>query len=128
MAGTVRMEQQRQSRGETERRNPYPRTGRRMSLGNRGRTDKIVPFHRTGRLIFSMQAPVRDEQVKEIADIMEQGIVVLLNLQGCEYAAARRILDFLAGAAYAGEYEIIKIARNTYMIVPPDVEVCDMGA
>ena len=72
MAGTVRMEQQRQSRGETERRNPYPRTGRRMSLGNRGRPDKIVPFHRTGRLIFSMQAPVRDDQVKEIADIMEQ--------------------------------------------------------
>ena len=128
MAGVVRMDRQGQSRRETERRNTYPRTGRRMSLGNRGRSDKIVPFHRSEHLKFSMQAPVRDDQVKEIADIMEQGIVVLLNLQGCEYAAARRILDFLAGAAYAGEYEIIKIARNTYMIAPPDVEVCDMGA
>ena len=36
---------------------------------------------------------------------------------------ARRILDFLSGVAYANDGKIKKVASNTYIIIPNNVDL-----
>ena len=49
--------------------------------------------------------------------------VVLLNLESTNRDVARRLLDFLSGAAYASDGQIKRVANSTYIITPYNVDV-----
>lgn len=60
-----------------------------------------------------------------IADYLCQGYTVLLNLEEMSTDEARRIVDFLSGAAYARDGQILHIARGAYLLIPHDVDLLD---
>ena len=93
----------------------------------RGR-QKLGSIHARERQKLTIQTPTLDGQAREIAGIMLQGDMVLLNLQRCPGETARRILDFLAGVAYASGYGIERVAQSTYLITPPCVAVSRQDA
>ena len=48
---------------------------------------------------------------------------VVLNLEKTQKDVARRLLDFLSGVAYAQEGKIKKVALQTYIVTPYNVDI-----
>ena len=67
--------------------------------------------------------PDRFEDVTTIADHLNDGKTVVLNLEEASKEVSRRIVDFLSGAAYANGGSMRKVARSTFIIVSRGVDV-----
>lgn len=90
-----------------------------------GRNNKIVNIHATTQLKVVVMTPERWEAAPEIVDHLREKRTVVLNLEKVEKDAntARRILDFVSGAAYASEGKVKRVAARTYLIIPFNVDL-----
>ena len=64
--------------------------------------------------------PESYKNASQIADHLLNGRTVVLNLESTNKETARRLIDFLTGAAYAIGGDIKKVSNNTYVITPGD--------
>ena len=87
------------------------------------RRNKVVNIHATTQLKVVLVKPERFENASEIADQLKDKRTVVLNLESTNKDVARRLIDFLSGVAYAGEGKIKKVAANTYIITPYNVDI-----
>ncbi len=60
---------------------------------------------------------------QKIADHLLSDRTVVLNLESTNKESARRLIDFLSGVAYSIEGYIQRVANNTFVIVPKNVDV-----
>ncbi len=60
---------------------------------------------------------------QKIADHLLNRRTVVLNLEATNKEAARRLIDFLSGVAYSIDGYIQRVANNTFVIVPNNVDV-----
>ena len=67
--------------------------------------------------------PERFDDVKAIADHLNEGKTVILNLEIANRDESRRIVDFLSGVAYANQGNMRKVAASTFIIVARNVDV-----
>lgn len=67
--------------------------------------------------------PDRFDEVTSIADHLNEGKTVVLNLEESAREVSRRIVDFLSGVAYANGGNMRKVAKNTFIIVARGVDV-----
>ncbi|MBO4468644.1 MAG: cell division protein SepF [Clostridia bacterium] len=67
--------------------------------------------------------PERFDDVKAIADHLNEGKTVILNLEIANHEESRRIVDFLSGVAYANSGNMRKVAASTFIIVARNVDV-----
>lgn len=67
--------------------------------------------------------PEKLESVSQIADQLLARKTILLNLEETNKETSRRLIDFLNGVAYAISGTLKKVANNTYVITPSNVEV-----
>jgi cell division inhibitor SepF len=84
---------------------------------------KIVNIHATAQLQVVLAKPERFEGASEVADHLRERRTVVLNLEQTNKEVARRLLDFLSGVAYAQDGKIKKVAVNTYLITPYNVDL-----
>ena len=63
----------------------------------------------------------RFEDVADVADVLGEKRIVVLNLETCQPDISRRIIDFLYGVAYANSGELKRIAGRAYIITPYNV-------
>ena len=94
----------------------------RESFSSR-RDDRVVNIHTTTQLQVVLVKPERYENSTEIADHLKEKRTVVLNLESTNKDAARRILDFLSGVAYTNDGQIKRVANNTYIITPYNVDL-----
>ena len=94
----------------------------RESSGSK-RDDRVVNIHTTTQLQVVLVKPERYENATEIADHLKEKRTVVLNLESTNKEAARRILDFLSGVAYTNDGQIKRVANNTYIITPYNVDL-----
>lgn len=87
------------------------------------RNNKVVNIHTTTQLQVVLVKPERFENAAEIADHLREKRTVVLNLEDTSKDVSRRILDFLAGASYAQEGKVKKVALSTYIITPYNVDI-----
>ena len=87
------------------------------------RSDKVVNIHTTAKLQVVLAKPERFEDAKEIADHLNEKRTVVLNLEGTNKEVARRLIDLLNGVAYANGGQLKKVANNTFIITPYNVDV-----
>ncbi len=101
-----------------------------MSFAERLRKDDLYDYEQEERVSGHASAPaanpdgfqvvlVKPSQFEEgmnIADQLSGGRVVILNLDAAARDVARRLLDFVSGAAYARNCEVERVANNTYLI------------
>ncbi len=85
--------------------------------------NKVVNIHATTQLQVVLVKPERFENAAEIADHLRDKRTVVLNLESTNKDIARRLIDFLSGVAYAQEGKIKKVAVNTYIITPYNVDI-----
>ncbi len=96
--------------------------GREVQMPTR-RDDRVVNIHTTTQLQVVLVKPERYENATEIADHLKEKRTVVLNLESTNKDAARRILDFLSGVAYTNDGQIKRVANNTYIITPYNVDL-----
>ena len=87
------------------------------------RDNKVVNIHATTQLQVVLVKPERFENAAEIADHLREKRTVVLNLEQTNKDIARRLIDFLSGVAYAQDGKIKKVAVNTYLITPYNVDL-----
>ena len=84
---------------------------------------KVVNIHATTQLQVVLVKPERYENASEVADHLRDKRTVVLNLEKTLKDVARRLLDFLSGVAYAQEGKIKKVALQTYIVTPYNVDI-----
>ena len=86
---------------------------------------KVVPIKPAGSrgLEVVVIRPESMEDASDITDTLLSGKAVVLNLEDTNKDMARRILDFLSGVAYANRGKIKRVATNTYIIIPSNVDL-----
>lgn len=83
---------------------------------------KEVSIRTTTQLRVVIARPRSLEELPAVADEMKSMMTVILNVEGTDRELARRMLDVLSGAAYGLDADISRIAADTYMILPFNVE------
>lgn len=97
---------------------------RARSVYKNRKENKVVNIHATAQLQVVICRPEHfGEETRNVADELRQAHTVVLNLEETEKDASRRILDFLSGVAYADGGKIKRIAKNTYIITPYNVDL-----
>ena len=99
------------------------RASRQSDYGADRRDNKVVNIHATTQLQVVLVKPERFDNAAEIADHLREKRTVVLNLEDVNTELARRLLDFLSGVAYAQDGKIKKVAVNTYLITPYNVDL-----
>ena len=94
-----------------------------FSMEPERRSNKVVNIHTTTQLQVVLVKPDRFENAAEIADHLRDKRTVVLNLEKTQKDVARRLLDFLSGVAYAQEGKIKKVALQTYIVTPYNVDI-----
>lgn len=87
------------------------------------RSNKVVNIHTTTQLQVVLVKPEQFESAPEIADHLREKRTVVLNLESVSKDVARRLLDFVAGVAYASEGKVKKVAAFTYIVTPFNVDI-----
>ena len=87
------------------------------------RDSKVVNIHTTTQVQVVLAHPDKFEDVRKIADHLNSKRTVVLNLESTQRDVARRIVDFLYGAAYANGGEIRRVAASTFIIIPHNVNI-----
>lgn len=96
-----------------------------------------VPVKREPRIIKSKNAqaaqsqsmqvvlvkPDRFDDMPTVADHLNAGKTVVLNLEDASSDIARRIVDFLSGVTYANGGNMKRVAKNTFLIAANGVGV-----
>lgn len=115
--------------GDDEYEEPAPRERERdrdrdrQSVSSMPR-NKVVNINATAKLQVGIFKPERfGEETRAIADELMKTHTVVLNLEDTNKDMARRILDFLSGVAYANNGKIKRVATNTYIIIPSNVDL-----
>lgn len=67
--------------------------------------------------------PDKYESATTIADDLNARKAVVLNLENASKETSRRLVDFLSGVAYANGGDIKRVATNTFLITPPNVNL-----
>ncbi len=101
-----------ESNAETESRRREPVQRKRSSAPSTGGAMKVV-----------IVRPEMFDEVANIADHLVQGKTIVLNLETANKEIARRIVDFMCGAAYALSCKLKKVANNTFIIVPEHTDI-----
>ena len=76
-----------------------------------------------GQMKVVLEKPERFEAAAEIADHLRAKHAIVMNLETTSKDVSRRLIDFLSGVAYAQDGKIKKIASNTYIITPYNVDL-----
>jgi cell division inhibitor SepF len=76
-----------------------------------------------GAIELKVVKPERYGNVKQIADHLLNHRTVVLNLESTNKETAKRLLDFLSGVAYSIDGQLKRVATNTFVITPANVDV-----
>lgn len=76
-----------------------------------------------GTLELKVIRPEGYDAAPTIADHLLSGRTVVLNLEATNKETARRLIDFLSGIAYSIDGSLRRVANNTFVITPNNVDV-----
>lgn len=87
------------------------------------KTGRVLNIPATTRLQVIVVKAEKFLDASEIADHFKNKRAVVLNLDNTNKDVANRLIDFLAGVAYASDGELKRIANTSYILVPYNVDI-----
>lgn len=72
-----------------------------------------------------LSKPERFDEASSIVDHLNANRIVVLNLESTQMDVARRLIDFVGGAAYARNGKLSRVAGKVYLVTPFNVEYMD---
>lgn len=100
-----------------------PRRPVRRVRESRGGADNVVNIHTTAQLQVVLAKPESFEEAKSVVDNLNEKRTVVINLESTNRDMARRLVDFFSGAVYANRGTLKRVANNTFIITPYNVDV-----
>ena len=85
--------------------------------------NKVVNINATTSLQVVLVKPERFDDASAVADHLNARRTVVLNLESTNKEVSRRLVDFLSGVAYANNGQIKRVANNTFIITPYNVDI-----
>ncbi len=82
-----------------------------------------APAQEKQKMKLKFVHPEQFDEAAEIADSLRARQAVLMNLEMTETDTARRLLDFLSGAAYALGGRVMRVSAQAYIIAPTNVDL-----
>ena len=82
-----------------------------------------APAQEKQKMKLKFVRPEQFDEAAEIADSLRARQAVLMNLEMTETETARRLLDFLSGAAYALGGRVMRVSAQAYIIAPTNVDL-----
>jgi len=102
----------------------YDATNSAVSKPRFSKPSKVVPMRTNGRnLEVCSIKPTKDDDGREICDVLLSGRAVVLNLEGINLQISQSIIDFVSGACYAMDGSIRKISDCIFLLSPSSVDV-----
>lgn len=101
---------------------PNARKGRLVSLPGARREEQ--------RFSVVVQKPARFEDVQAVVDCLKERRPVILSVDAVSKDVARRLVDFVMGAAYALDGRMHRLGDALFLFTPSNVgiDVADSGA
>lgn len=96
---------------------------RASNITSAPKSGKVLNIPATTRLQVIVFKAERFNDVVEIADHFKNKKAIVLNLDNTNKDVANRLIDFLAGVAYAADGELKRIANTSYILVPYNVDI-----
>lgn len=96
---------------------------RSSNITSAPKSGKVLNIPATTRLQVIVFKAERFNDVVEIADHFKNKKAIVLNLDNTNKDVANRLIDFLAGVAYAADGELKRIANTSYILVPYNVDI-----
>ncbi len=87
------------------------------------KTGKVLNIPATTRLQVIVVKAESLKDAAEVADHFKNKRAVVLNLDNTNKDVANRLIDFLAGVAYASDGDFKRIANTSYILVPYNVDI-----
>lgn len=85
---------------------------------------KVIPMNTavsSSKMVITQ--PTCYDDVQEIGEYLKEKKSIIINLENVGKEDARRILDFLSGAAFMIEGSIQKVSNLIYLMAPRNVEI-----
>ena len=101
-----------------EERQPRPVFSRRES-----KASAPPPAPEKTNVKMNFYSPSDFGEAAKIADRLKSRQTVLVNIEKTDSDTARRILDFLSGAAYALGGKVMRFSAQAYIIAPSNVDL-----
>ena len=89
----------------------------------RGSNNNVVSLPTSAQMKMIVYHPVSYEDTQNIIDNLKSRKPVIVNMEELEIDCAQRILDFMAGAIYALNGTITKVARGIFVVAPNNYDV-----
>lgn len=90
---------------------------------NPGKVVSINATATTNMKVVVVRPEKFDDDANEIADQLLKNHAVVINLESTDKAEARRLVDFVSGAAFVLDGKVKKVAASTYIITPKNVDI-----
>jgi len=87
------------------------------------RDGKVVNFSTSSGATVILLKPEQYEASRDIADHLRAMHTIVINIESAPKDVARRLLDFLSGAAYALDGRVDKVSNNTFVITPNTIDL-----
>ena len=78
--------------------------------------------YRGGSEVYVIK-PQEISESQTVADFLNAGKTIVINMEGLELAPAQRIIDFIGGACYAIGGSLQAISANIFIAAPKSIEV-----
>jgi cell division inhibitor SepF len=104
----------------TEDRSWQDKEETRFSGGKKG---QVVKLHSQRQVKVVVAEPRVFEEVQGIADNLKNRCPVIINLEKAEPELAKRVVDFVSGAAYALNGTMQKVGSGMFLFVPNNMDI-----
>ncbi|MBQ9280065.1 MAG: cell division protein SepF [Clostridia bacterium] len=107
---------------DTETTTPYVEEKEQVSPTTNKR-NKVVGMPGMQQVKVVISQPSTFEQSEEICEHLKEKKSVIMNLEYVNKDVARRIIDFVGGAAYALDGNMQKISNSIFLVAPFNYEI-----
>lgn len=97
---------------------------RESQYSSRNLQSKVIPINAavsSSKMVITQ--PTCYDEVEAIGEYLKNKKSIIINLENVGKEDARRILDFMSGAAFMVEGTIQKVSNLIYLITPKNVEI-----
>ncbi|MEW6447909.1 MAG: cell division protein SepF [Bacillota bacterium] len=89
----------------------------------RGKRGTVVSLHTQRQMRVMVSEPRSFDDAQEIADHLKNRRPVIVNFERVEPDLARRVVDFVSGAAYALGGSVQKVGGGIFLFAPNNVDI-----
>ncbi|URZ00881.1 cell division protein SepF [Clostridium felsineum] len=92
-------------------------------LNNKSNNNKVVNIHTASSVKVVIVKPKDYDEATQICDDLKNRKIVVVNVTELEPKTAQRLLDFMGGASYVLNGELLEVDKGVYLLSPSNVDI-----